>query len=139
MELWVKYALVAAVFIAFRDIIMKDLSKKYTYVDYLSYAVTFTFIGLWLYIYVTDIEPKRIELKDLGVIIFRLLLVYVIIEPAIFYSLKHCKNTGEATSIISMNVIIAFVLSLLFLGSKFTYKKLMGVFVIIGGGYLIAS
>ena len=34
MELWVKYALVAAVFIAFRDIIMKDLSTKYTYVDY---------------------------------------------------------------------------------------------------------
>ena len=131
MELWVKYALVAAVFIAFRDIIMKDLSTKYTYVDYLSYAITFTFIGLWLYIYVNDI--------DLGVIVFRLLLIYVIIEPAIFYSLKHCKNTGEATSIISMNVIIAFVLSLLFLGGKFTYKKLVGVFVIIGGGYLVAS
>jgi uncharacterized membrane protein len=139
MEIWVKYALVAAVFIAFRDIIMKDLSRKYSYVDYLSYALTFTFIGIWLYIYVKDIEPKRIEYKDLGVIIFRLLLIYVIIEPAIFYSLKHCKNTGEATSIISMNVIIAFALSLIFLGGKFSYKKLFGILIIMGGGYLVAS
>ena len=139
MEIWVKYALVAAVFIAFRDLIMKDLTTKYSYIDYLSYAITFTFIGIWTYIYIRDIEPKRIALKDLGVIIFRLLLIYVIIEPAIFYALKHCKNTGEATSIINMNVIVAFSLSLLFLGGRFSYKKLIGVIIIMGGGYLVAA
>ena len=40
MELWVKYALIAGVFIAVKDYLMKNISQKYSYVDYLIYAIT---------------------------------------------------------------------------------------------------
>ena len=34
MELWMKYALVAAFFIAVRDIFASRIARKYNYIDY---------------------------------------------------------------------------------------------------------
>ncbi len=44
MDIWIKYALIAAVFIAVRDFLMKNISNKYSYTDYLIYAITISFI-----------------------------------------------------------------------------------------------
>ena len=37
MELWMKYALVAAVFIAIRDVFSSKIARKYNYIDYYCY------------------------------------------------------------------------------------------------------
>ena len=47
MDSWVKYALLAAVFLSVKNMISKNLSGKYKYLDYLVYAISFSFIGIW--------------------------------------------------------------------------------------------
>ena len=47
-----KYAFIAAIFIALRDFISKDIFKKYSYVDYIIMANTIAFIGTIIYVIV---------------------------------------------------------------------------------------
>ena len=49
METWIKYALVAAVFLSIKNIISKNLSGKYEYKDYLIYAISFSFMVIRVY------------------------------------------------------------------------------------------
>ena len=48
-----KYAFIAAIFIALRDFISKDIFKKYSYVDYIIMANTIAFIGTIIYVIVS--------------------------------------------------------------------------------------
>ena len=102
METWVKYALVAAVFLSIKNIISKNLSGKYKYKDYLIYAISFSFIGIWSYVFITGYTPKKIANNDILMILFRVVLVYTIIDPSIYKAYKNCTNPGEASSILSM-------------------------------------
>ena len=137
MELWIKYALVAAIFIALCDLIKKRITKKYTFMEYTTYAVTIAFIGLWIYIYAADVPIGPMEPLDIFTIMIRVLLIYLIVEPCIFYSLKNCDNAGEVSSIIGLNAVIAFFLSIYFSKNKVSVKNLVGVGVIIAGGVII--
>ena len=89
MKEWVMYGLIAALFISIRDIFSKDLINRYDYIDYIIYANIILFIGTILYIYFTNYEFKKLpNKKDLLIIIVRIFIVYLIIEPSIFYSIK---------------------------------------------------
>ena len=74
MELWVQYALIAALFLSLKNMISKHLSDKYKYIDYLIYAISFSFIGVWLYVFATGYKPGKIEDNDIVIILFRILI-----------------------------------------------------------------
>jgi len=138
MELWVQYALIAAVFLSVKNMISKHLSDKYKYIDYLVYAISFSFIGVWLYVFATGYKPNKIENNDIIIILFRILIVFAIIDPAIYKSFQNCSNPGKPSCIINTEVILTFILSAIFLKSKVEPKSIIGMILMIGGGYMVS-
>jgi len=138
MELWVQYALVAALFLSVKNMINKHLSNKYSYIDYLIYAITFSFVGVWLYVFATGYKPGKIENNDIVIILFRIIIVYAIIDPAIYKAFKACSNPGKASCIITIEVILTFILSVIFLRSKIESRSIMGMILMLTGGYVIS-
>ena len=138
MEPWVGFAIIAAVFITVRDYLSLDIIKKYSYINYIVYANIFVFIGTMIYLYFTDIPLIKPDTKDLLIILMRIFIVYLIIEPAIFYAIKYCKNPGYAKSIINLNTLFIFMVAVFFLKEKLTIKGVMGIISILFGSYLIS-
>ena len=131
------YGLVAAIFIALRDVFSKDLINRYDYTDYIIVASALLFLGSLIYLFVSKRKVKVPDSKDLFTIVARLLVVYMIIEPCIFYSIKHCENPGYAKSIINLNTLFVFILAVVFLNQKIDKKKLLGILLIFGGAYYL--
>jgi len=138
MELWVQYSLIAALFLSVKNMISKHLSEKYKYIDYLIYAISFSFIGVWAYVFCTGYKPGTIDNHDIGIILFRILIVYAIIDPAIYKAFKTCANPGKASCIINLEVILTFILSVIFLKSDLEPKSIIGMILMIGGGYMVS-
>ena len=137
MEAWVKYALVAAVFLSVKNLISKNLFGKYKYKDYLIYAISFSFIGIWSYVFITGYTPKKIENTDILMILFRVAIVYAIIDPSIYNAYKHCTNPGEASSIINIETILTFGLSVIFLNAKCDFKSIGGILLMLAGAIVV--
>jgi uncharacterized membrane protein len=137
MEVWVKYALVAAVFLSIKNIISKNLSGKYKYKDYLIYAISFSFIGIWSYVFITGYTPKKIENTDILMILFRVAIVYAIIDPSIYNAFKNCNNPGEASSIINIETILTFGISVIFLNAKCDFKSIGGILLMLTGAFIV--
>ena len=109
MQKWLPYAFIAAVFIAVRDFISKDIILKYDYIDYIIIANFIIFIETIVYILVMNKDITKIkspDFKELMTILLRLFIVYMIVDPCIFNSLKYCDNPGYVKSII--NLILCF-------------------------------
>jgi len=139
MELWIKYSLIAAVFLSLKNMISKHLSMKYEYQDYLIYAISISFVGLWLCVFITGYEPKKIEKNDLPIILFRIIIVYLIIDPSIYSAYQTCNNPGKASCmIVAPEIILTFLLSVIFFKSKIEFSGLLGILFVITGGYLIS-
>ena len=138
MDIWVQNALVAAVFLSVKNMISKHLSDKYKYTDYLIYAITFSFIGIWLYVFATGYKPGKIESNDIMIILFRVLIVYAIIDPAIYKAYKSCSNPGKASCIINLDVVMTFILSVMFLRSDIEPRSIIGMILMIGGGFMVS-
>ena len=139
MQEWITYAIIAAVFIAIRDIFSKHISHKYSYIDYVGYATLITTIGIWSYIFINNIKMKPLDTEYFLLILVRLIIAYMIVEPAIYYCLKKSKNTGEASSIINLNVVFAFFLSIYAFNATFNTEKLGGILLILLGGYYVTK
>jgi uncharacterized membrane protein len=138
MELWMKYALVAAFFIAVRDIFSSNIARKYNYIDYIIHANIIVFIVTMIYVLFTKRKIKLIDnYNDMIVIGFRLLIVYIIVEPCIFNSFKNSDNPSKSVSIINLNIVILLVLTMLFMNKKMDKKHIVGVTIIFGGLYLL--
>ncbi len=131
------YGLVAAIFIALRDVFSIDLINRYDYTDYIIVASALLFLGSLIYLFVSKKKVKVPDSKDFLTIVARLLVVYMIIEPCIFYSIKHCENPGYAKSIINLNTLFVFILAVVFLNQKIDKKKLLGILLIFGGAYYL--
>lgn len=139
MEDWVKYALIAAVFISIKNMITKKISSKYKYIDYLVYAITFSFICIWTYVISTGHKVAKVENSDILVILFRIFIVYVLIDPSIYKALQTCgSNAGKPMCIINMEVILTFILSVIFLKAEVESKIVVGIILMITGGYLVS-
>ena len=50
MQTWFIYALIAALFIGVKDLITKDITKRYSYIEYILVANLFVFILTLIYI-----------------------------------------------------------------------------------------
>lgn len=138
MDLWVQYALIAALFLSVKNMISKHLSEKYKYTDYLIYAITLSFIAVWFYVFATGYKPGKIETGDIGIILFRLLIVYAIIDPAIYKAFKTCSNPGKASCVINLEVILTFILSVIFLRSEIEPRSIIGMIMMIVGGFMVS-
>jgi len=139
METWVKYALIAAVFLSIKNMISKNLSGKYKYIDYLVYAISFSFIGIWSYVFITGYKPSKIENSDILMILFRVAIVYAIIDPSIYNAYKNCTNPGKASSIINIETVLTFVISVIFLNVKCDFKSIGGISLMMGGAFLLGN
>ena len=137
MQQWFLYALIAAVFIGIKDMMTKNLTKKFSYIEYIIIANIFIFIVTKIYIFTMKPKLKRPNVKDGLFIFLRILIVLLIIEPCIFMALKHCDNPGYAKSIINLNTLVAFVLGLFILRNDFEIKNVIGIGLIVGGTLLI--
>ena len=140
MESWIPYAFAAAIFIAIRDFISRDIIKKYNYTEYVIIANIIIFIGTIIYLVATKTDIRKIKKpnwSELGIILLRLFIVYMIVDPCIFNSLKLCDNPGYAKSVINLNTLFLLVLAFMFYKTEFNMKKSIGVVIILVGTYLI--
>jgi uncharacterized membrane protein len=138
MEKWMIYGMIAAMFIAIRDIFSNDLINRYDYTEYVIYANIIVFIFTIIYILTFNVPLKKPNYNDLFVIIIRLFIVYLIIEPCIFYSIKYCKNPGYAKSIINLNTLFVFILAILFFNAEINMKRMFGILMILSGPYFLS-
>jgi len=140
MQTWIPYAFAAAIFIAVRDFISKDIIKNFTYTEYIIIANIIIFIGTIIYLFITKTDIRKIKTpnwSELGIILLRLFIVYIIVDPCIFNSLKLCDNPGYAKSIINLNTLFLLILALIFYKIEFDMKKSLGVVIVLFGTYLI--
>ena len=133
-----KYALVAAFFIAIRDIFSSKIARKYNYIDYIIHVNIFVFIVTMVYVLFTKRKIKIIDdYNDMFLIVLRLFIVFIIIEPCIFNSFKNSDNPSKSVSIINLNILILLILTVLFYNQKISIKHVIGVLIIFGGLYLL--
>ena len=138
MELWMKYALVAAFFIAIRDVFSSKIARKYNYIDYIVHANILVFIGTMMYVIFTKKKIKIIDnYNDLITIILRLFIVYLIVEPCIYNSFKNTSNPSKASTVINLNMFILFLITIVFLNKKIEFKQFLGIILILGGFFCI--
>ena len=139
MQVWVTYALLAAIFISIRDIISLDFIKRYDYIQYMVLANIIIFIGTMIYVHATDFKIKKPNMNDLFIILVRLAIVYFIIDPSVYNSIKNCDNPGYAKSIISLNTLFIFFLATIVYKSEINSSKIAGVILMLAGSYFIVG
>tara|TARA_A100001015_G_C14936818_1_gene690822 strand:+ start:664 stop:1095 length:432 start_codon:yes stop_codon:yes gene_type:complete len=139
MKTWLIYALVAAFFITIRDIISLDFIKRYDYIQYVIIANIIIFIGTIIYVYGSGIKIQTPNIKDLSIILVRLLIVYFIIDPSVYNSIKNCDNPGYAKSIIGLNTLFLFFIIAIMYKSKIDKEKLTGMVAMIIGAYFLSK
>jgi len=137
MKDWYFYALIAAVFIGVKDMMTKDITKRFSYIEYVIVANIFIFILTLIYIFTMKPIIKKPNVRDGFYILIRILIVLLVIEPCIFTALKTCDNPGYAKSIINLNTLVAFVLGMFILKTELNYKSMMGIALIVSGSLLI--
>ena len=133
-----KYALVAAVFIAIRDVFSSKIARKYNYIDYIIHANILVFLGTMVYVLFTKKKIKIIDnYSDLFTIILRLFIVYLIVEPCIYNSFKNTNNPSKASTVINLNIVVLFLITIVFLNKKIDFKQFLGIVLILGGFFCI--
>ena len=134
MELWMKYALVAALFIAIRDVFASKIARKYNYIDYIIHVNIFVFIITMIYVLFTKRKIKIIDdYNDIFLIILKLFIVFIIVEPCIFNAFKNSDNPSKSVSIINLNILILLFITIVFFKQKISFKQFLGVIIIFGG------
>lgn len=142
METWIFYGLIAAFFIATRDMFTKKFTKKYTITEHLVYYYTLTGIFIILYAIVKnnyyDEHFKMIDTEDIWKYAVIGAISAIIISPCQLLSLKECSNPGKSKAIVNLNTVFVFFMSLFFIKSqKFTIKVFIGIIFSVIGIYLI--
>jgi len=133
-----KYALVAAVFIAIRDVFSSKIARKYNYIDYIVHANILVFLGTMAYVIFTKKKIKIIDnYSDLFTIVLRLFIVYLIVEPCIYNSFRNTSNPSKASTVINLNMFILFLITIIFLNKKINFKQFLGIVLILGGFFCI--
>ncbi len=131
MNEWIYYGLVAALFISIKDILFTDLIKKYDYIDLIIISNILVFIFTIGYLIYTKKKVKKIDKLDICKLILKIIIIYLIIDPCIYMSIKKTDNPGSAKAIVNLNTVLTFILSIYLLNKKYTYKNLLLILVIV--------
>lgn len=143
METWVLYGLIAAFFIATRDMFTKSFTQKYSITEHLIYYYTLT--GFFIFIYAIikkkyyNEDIRMIEKNDIWKYASIGAISAIIISPCQLLSLKECNNPGKSKAIVNLNTVFVFFMSLFLMKSeKFTPKVFAGIILTCIGIYLIS-
>lgn len=139
MEQWVYFSIIAAIFIAISDYISYDLFKRIDYIDYVIHANIIGFLGTLILIIFSNKKLSKMKEKDHILIISRVFIIYFIVGPAIYLSMKNTKNPGFAKSIINLNSVFLVIFSIVLLQNKPDILKLMGISFIIIGSFILTN
>ncbi len=131
MNEWIYYGLVAALFISVKDILFTDLVTKYDYVDLIIVTNIILFILTISYLFYTKKRVKPIDKLDICKLIIKIFIIYLIIDPCIYMSIKNTDNPGSAKAIVNLNTVLTFILSIYLFKKKFTYKNLLFILIIV--------
>tara|TARA_B100000900_G_C20474504_1_gene672802 strand:- start:438 stop:854 length:417 start_codon:yes stop_codon:yes gene_type:complete len=131
MNEWIYYGLVAALFISIKDILFTDLIKKYDYIDLIIISNILVFVFTIGYLMYTKKKVKKIDKLDICKLILKIIIIYLIIDPCIYMSIKKTDNPGSAKAIVNLNTALTFILSIYLLNKKYTYKNLLLILVIV--------
>ena len=131
MNEWIYYGLVAALFISIKDVLFVDLIKKHDYIDLIIISNIILFIFTIVYLLYTKKKIKKIDKLDICKLILKLIIIYLIIDPCIYMSIKKTENPGNAKAIINLNAILTFIFGIYLLNKKFSYKNLLFMLIII--------
>ena len=142
MDMWVVYGLIVAVLVACRDVFTKHIVQKYTTTEHLLYLYILcgVFIVTYsLYQHYWGKERIRcIEATDIWKYAIFAFFTIAIIAPCQTLSLKQCQNPGQAKSVMSLNIIFAFLFGILFLKqTTFSARTLFGVLLTMAGIYFV--
>lgn len=142
MELWIAYALVAAIFIACRDIFTKEYSKKYSATEHVLYYYVLTGVIVISYTlyqkYVRGEKIRCIEADDLWKYVVIAGISVVLISPCEALSLKKCDNPGKSKAIVNLNTIFAFLISIILIrGATMDMRAFFGIALTIIGVYFV--
>ena len=131
MNEWILYGLMAAIFISVKDILFLDLIKKHNYIDLIIITNIIVFIFTIIYLIYSKKKIKRIDKLDICKLILKIIIIYLIIDPCIYMSLKKTDNPGSAKAIVNLNTALTFILSIYLLNKKFSYKNLLFLLIIV--------
>ena len=131
MNEWIYYGLVAALFISIKDILFTDLIKKYDYIDLIIISNILVFVFTIGYLMYTKKKIKKIDKLDICKLILKIIIIYLIIDPCIYMSIKKTDNPGSAKAIVNLNTVLTFILSIYLLNKKYIYKNLLLILVIV--------
>jgi len=142
MELWVIYGIIAAILIATRDTFSKHFSSKYSVTEHLLYyyilcGIFISMFALYKHCIVKE-KINMIDSQDIWKYVLVAAMSAIIISPCQLLSLKHCKNPGKSSAIVSLSTIFLFFMSLYFIKSaEFTKRTLFGLSLTTMGIYFI--
>ena len=142
MEVWVSYALVAAFFIACRDIFTREYSKKYSTTEHVIYYYVLSGLIVISYAlyqkYIKGETIRCIDKNDLWKYVFIAIISVALITPCQALSLKKCDNPGKSKAIVNLNTIFAFLISIILIrGVKMNMRALFGIGLTILGVYFV--
>ena len=142
MELWVVYGLIVALLVATRDVFIKHIIQKYSTTEHLLYLYILCgvfIVSYSLYQHYWRKERIRcIETTDIWKYVLFAFFTVAIIAPCQTLSLKYCANPGQARSVMSLNIIFAFLFGYLFFGKNTaSFKTLVGILLTMLGIYLV--
>ena len=64
MQEWFMYAMIAAIFIGVKDLMTKDISKRYSYIEYILIANIMVFVLTLIYIFTMKPTLKKPNIRD---------------------------------------------------------------------------
>ena len=131
MNEWIYYGLLAALFISIKDIAFNDISKKYNYIDLIIITNILIFILTIGYLIISKRKVQKVDKLDICKLIIKIFIIYLIIDPCIYMSIKKTDNPGSAKAIVNLNTALTFILSIYLLNKKYTYKNLLLILVIV--------
>jgi len=139
MELWIGYSLLACLFsVANNFIVSKLIREGMSSHETILFALPFYLIFvLFLYMHKKD-DIKVVKSNHLGL----LALSTIIGSMTLFLyrtAVTHSPNPGYVGAMLAINTIPITILSFMFLGSKFTVIKFIGVLLVAVGGIMVAT
>jgi len=110
------------------------IARKYNYIDYIIHVNIFVFIITMIYVLFTKRKIKIIDdYNDIFLIILKLFIVFIIVEPCIFNAFKNSDNPSKSVSIINLNILILLFITIVFFKQKMSFKQFLGVIIIFAG------
>ena len=131
MNEWIYYGLVAALFISIKDIAFNDISKKYNYIDLIIITNILIFILSIGYLIISKRKVKKVDKLDICKLIIKIFIIYLIIDPCIYMSIKKTDNPGNAKAIVNLNTVLTFIIGVYLFKQKYTYKNLLLILLIV--------